>query len=335
MIEGVSHIILSVRNNDISFVAESRHTEYDSDLGWINIPNIFIQDMYGPGKHLKINSQRFRSDTDYSNHIPAGTTRVIVAGDSFTLGYGVDNQHTWLSQAKRLHKTLEVVNMGQGGYGLDQAYLWYKRDGVRLDHDIFVLAFIAEDFARMNSESFIGYGKPMLAVEDDTLVVKNQPVPRYQYPSSILNKTKRIIKSLGIFQLFQKTFELDDDLRKNENLPFIIDKIADDIQAITKKKGVVPVMIFLPTNFDSIGNSTESLRNYMAHLAATKGIIFFDLVSDARMLPLGEFQDLFIHEDVIGYSRSAGHYNEKGNVWIAKKILYYFATHPEISSRLK
>ena len=29
--------------------------------------------------------------------------------------------------------------MGQGGYGIDQAYLWYKRDGTKLDHDVQIL----------------------------------------------------------------------------------------------------------------------------------------------------------------------------------------------------
>ena len=33
--------------------AEKLHTRYDEDLGWINIPNIFIKDMYGQDLYIK------------------------------------------------------------------------------------------------------------------------------------------------------------------------------------------------------------------------------------------------------------------------------------------
>jgi hypothetical protein len=53
----VAHKIMARRP-----VAERLHTKYDEELGWINIPNLHIQDMYGSGKYLKTNSQLFRND---------------------------------------------------------------------------------------------------------------------------------------------------------------------------------------------------------------------------------------------------------------------------------
>ncbi len=72
---------------------------------------------------------------------------------------------------------LQTVNMGQGGYGVDQDYLWYKRDGVKLDANMLVFAVIAQDFFRMASDNFIGYGKPVLRARDGALVTENVPVP--------------------------------------------------------------------------------------------------------------------------------------------------------------
>ena len=39
----------------------------------------------------------------------------------------------------------ETINMGQVGYGVDQAFLWYRRDADDLDVDVQFLAFIPND----------------------------------------------------------------------------------------------------------------------------------------------------------------------------------------------
>ena len=51
-------------------LAERLHTEYDETLGWINLPNTYVEDMYGPGVYLKTNGQRFRNNEDFSLRIP-------------------------------------------------------------------------------------------------------------------------------------------------------------------------------------------------------------------------------------------------------------------------
>src|SRR5262244_1013414 len=162
-------------------VSERRHTKYDPDLGWVNEPDVYIPDMYGPGVYLRTNAQGFRNNHDITTAVPDGKARIICSGDSFTLGFGVDNAHTWCELLSSLEPRLETVNMGQGGYGVDQAYLWYKRDGAKFNHHVHLLAFITGDFSRMKYDSFLGYGKPVLDIENGMLVVKNVPVPRRNY----------------------------------------------------------------------------------------------------------------------------------------------------------
>jgi len=157
------------------------HTRYDQELGWVNKPDMDIPDMYGSGISLKTNSQGFRADHDFDLSVPPGKLRIICSGDSFTLGYGVRNDETWCQLLTALDSRLETVNMGQGGYGVDQAYLWYKRDGLKLQHQIHLLAFITQDFQRMEGSEFLGYGKPVLDIENNSLVVKNVPVPNRAY----------------------------------------------------------------------------------------------------------------------------------------------------------
>ena len=76
-----------------------------------------------------------------------------------------------------LSETVESVNMGQPGYGVDQAYLWYLRDGVALDPDLHLLAFVGGDFTRMLTRLRNGAGKPVLQVSGDSLETRNVPVP--------------------------------------------------------------------------------------------------------------------------------------------------------------
>ena len=159
-------------------MAERIHTRYDDLLGWVNMENVVLRDLYGKGVYLRTNSQGFRANKDYDVSPPPDKLRIVCSGDSFTLGYGVDNDHTWCQLRANRDDSFQTVNMGQGGYGIDQIYLWYERDGSRLEHDIHLFTFITADFWRMRHRSFHGYGKPFLTLRDGELAVENVPVPR-------------------------------------------------------------------------------------------------------------------------------------------------------------
>ncbi len=102
-------------------IKERSHAVFDAELGWVNKPNVRFDDFYGLGKHLLINSQGFRNEEVFTPDVPLGMQRVICSGDSYTLGFGVANQDTWCAQLEVLFPHLQAVNMGQGGYGVDQA----------------------------------------------------------------------------------------------------------------------------------------------------------------------------------------------------------------------
>src|SRR5262245_36434568 len=99
IVEGLASYGLFIRFVMMTnIVAERRHTKYDPELGWVNEPNVDIPDMYGPGIYLRTNGQGFRNNHSVSPAVPAKKARIICSGDSFTLGYGVDNDHTWCSR---------------------------------------------------------------------------------------------------------------------------------------------------------------------------------------------------------------------------------------------
>ena len=173
-------------------LAERVHTVHDGLLGWVNKPNVKIPDMYGPGLALDINAQGSRGVKNVGPSRPLGKVRVICSGDSFTLGYGVGNAEVWCERLSRMEGRIEPVNMGQGGYGVDQAFLWYRRDGTIYEHDAHILALITTDIERLRRTSFLGIPKPRFRIRDGKLVLEGVPVPTVPFYKPVLDFAARL-----------------------------------------------------------------------------------------------------------------------------------------------
>ena len=313
-------VLQEIRNEP--FLAERIHTEHDSLLGWINKSNISIDHMYGPNVYLRTNYQRFRNKNDFTTEIPKEKIRVICSGDSFTLGYGVDNAHTWCNLLELIYPRIQSVNMGQGGYGIGQSYLWYKRDGVKLDHNIHIFAFITADFTRMMKKSFLGMPKPLLRVKNGRIVVENIPI-------STLSSHK-ILKYLKFFNFFRLTNEIRKvNFSDNIDKPSIFRKgegeklvgmIFDSLQKINKTKNSKLVVVLLPTENEYQNTNNDSVHEFVRHQAENRGILYLDLVKQMRRVSSSKVIKFFFQNDIKGFYQSKGHLTPMGNFFVAKKI---------------
>lgn len=323
-------------------VAESLYTAYDPELGWVNLPNIYLPNMYGPGKFLRTNSQRFRSDHDFTRSVPPGKVRIICSGDSFTLGFGVDNEHTWPQQLAARNPNLETVNMGQGGYGADQAYLWYKRDGVKLDHDIQIFAIISPDAYRMQHSTFNGYGKPVLTVDNDHVVATNVPVPRtMELWSPRLVRAENALSNLSITRALKSVFKfkaaapLMDSKERNEETAWVLSTMLDDLAAMNRARNSVLVLAYLPTREELNGEVGASWRAYLANYARQNHLLYLDLFDDFRALPRAQLDSLFITRAAVDFPGAAGHYTEAGNEFVADLIYRRLLANPGTAAKLQ
>jgi hypothetical protein len=102
-IEGLASVFLVVRDVVVVPWVAQPYTRYDPDLGWVNKPNVRLQNMFGTGAWLQTNGQGFRASGDVTPAVAPGRYRVICSGDSFTFGDGVDNDHT--RRTRRAHRT--------------------------------------------------------------------------------------------------------------------------------------------------------------------------------------------------------------------------------------
>lgn len=339
VIEGVASYLLFVRDAMTTApLAEREHTKYDPDLGWSNIPGVDIQDMYGPGVSLKTNNQGFRSDHDFDESVPKGKIRIICSGDSFTFGYGVDNEHTWCQQMISLDPRIETVNMAQGGYGVDQAYLWYKRDGAILRHDIQILAFITDDFFRMQRSNFLGYSKPVIKMENGSLVVRNTPVPRTSYIFSFFTSQLENINRLRTVELANKMirkFYMSADRlsqkevrKRNQETRDILLTLFESLKDINKQRHSNLVLVYLPTKYELKSSSPEEWVKFLKYAAQKHDITFIDLMSKFQSMRHEDSVKLFIPSGKLKYPGAAGHLNEMGNEMVARMI------YEEIQTRL-
>ncbi|HSG72642.1 MAG TPA: SGNH/GDSL hydrolase family protein [Planctomycetaceae bacterium] len=302
-------------------LAERVHTEYDPELGWINLPSVSEPDMYGPGLALHTNAQRFRQTEDLSKEVPEGKLRVIVSGDSFALGYGVGDDDTWCAQLAANNPKLEVVNMGQGGYGLDQAWLWYKRVRDEFDHDLHLFTFITHDFGRMPHRNFTGYGKPVLTVQKGELVVQNTPVPKLPYHLSKLARNGIEFQQLSTFRVARRLFapaesppEAENSLQQTRD---VTAAIARELQAYHNDKGSLLVFVHLPTN--SPGEDT-TWNEFLQAESQRDGWNYLDLTQDFKQLSAEEREKLILKPGDVDYLGAAGHYNAAGNAYIAELL---------------
>lgn len=338
LFEGLTSTILFVEKlANTKPLAERLHTRYDPELGWVNIPNTHFADFYGPGLNLNINNQGFRSTEDFTVEVPPGQVRAICAGDSFTLSFGVSDDQGWCYLLSVLEPRLQTVNMGQGGYGIDQAYLWYKRDGDKVRHNITLFAFITSDFDRMQRGIFLGYGKPVLKVENDALVLTNVPAPRQGYLlpwttppyQSAFDELKSV---QWLSQTFFKNKGSSSEPIDEPEVQTVAGKILEDMARISKERDSELVLVYLPTWASYTPDvKTDTRRRYARQGAAKLGLPFIDLVEDFRNLPEDDIKGLFIPNGAIDFPGAAGHYSAEGNEYIARQLYKKMMADPRLA----
>jgi hypothetical protein len=327
MLEGTSSALL-LAHDVYTLVgqpnAERRHTQHDPELGWVNRPSVEVPDMYGPGLALRTNSLGFRG-RELEPVLPENRARLVCSGDSYTLSYGVGDDQTWCELLGSLDDRLETVNMGQGGYGLDQAYLWYRRDGANLKPSLHLFAFTKLDFDRLATSHFSGIPKPVLAVRDGVLVAENTPVPQRSWSSSAY-RALGILSDLRSFQLgtallsrFRQSAPAGADQEQADTLA-LTSHVFESLRDINRAQDTSLVLVFLPMLGDYRGVEADALRRFVRNEADRLEIPYVDLVTGFKELAEQSVSPLFIGEKALDYAGAAGHYSLAGNQYVARRL---------------
>ncbi len=110
---------------------------------------------------IKINSQGFR-DSEYAIEKPENVYRIIVFGDSFTFGLGVENNETYPEQLEILlnrenEKKFEVLNFGFYGHTLIKEVAYLEAKALNYSPDLIIIGItLANDFKQtINTHNLI------------------------------------------------------------------------------------------------------------------------------------------------------------------------------------
>ncbi len=328
LIEGVSSLVVVLHDSAPPPLAEGRYVEYDSLLGWVSRPSVAIADLYGPGIGLHTNRRGFRGSRE-TGAVPAGTTRVVCSGDSFTLGYGVSDEEAWCALLGVLEPGLETVNMGQGGYGVDQAYLWFMRDGLGLGQRFEILSFITDDFRRMTKSTGLwGFGKPQLVLRQDSLLLEGVPVTRKRAGalSRLRLRLLAAARDMRAWSLLERLrLRLGGAPQGAAPVPpteAVTRHIFEALRQANAARGSTLILVYLPIPADYAAGfgATDSVRAQVRRAASDMDIPFVDAVERLRQLPRESAMRLFITQANPGFADTRGHLSPEGNQWVAQQL---------------
>jgi lysophospholipase L1-like esterase len=306
-------------------LSEERHCQYDEEIGWVHKPNSMISDLYGPGCTITINEDGVRGLENYADHKPKEVFRTICLGDSFTMGYGVDDRDTFPQMLdERGGDLLQVVNMGQGGYSVGQCYLWLKRLSFSLQPDAVVCVFIVEDFNRLGVDvAQNGYATPRFTESGGQLRVENIPVPPRLDPGALLLQPGEVSNVLSEHSSLVRTIgrmvpsSSSSSSTSSEDVLSTGVVIIRELTKFCREQGVPIALVLTPTQPElfyapSIANY-QSVSSVLAEFTTRYEIPFLDV----RPMFKGaspEAERLFLDE-------AFHHYSPKGNRIVSDALI--------------
>jgi N-acetylglucosaminyldiphosphoundecaprenol N-acetyl-beta-D-mannosaminyltransferase len=101
---------------------------------------------------VRTNSLGLREDREYGPPRP-GVRRILALGDSFTMGYSVAQERTWVRRLEaQLGERFEVINAGVPGYSTWQELAYLEEEGLALAPEVVLLGFFLGNDITDNAE---------------------------------------------------------------------------------------------------------------------------------------------------------------------------------------
>jgi lysophospholipase L1-like esterase len=149
---------------------------YDEQLGWAHAPS-----SQGRFTHpdfsveVTINARGLRDDeypTERTNK-----RRMLVLGDSYAWGFGVELRERFSEQLERRHSEWEIINAAVSGYGTGQEYLYLDERGIIFRPDVVLLLVCENDFTDNVRQEDYWHFRPYFELEGGKLALRGVPVP--------------------------------------------------------------------------------------------------------------------------------------------------------------
>lgn len=297
-----------------------RFWKYDSVLGWAHEPDqegIFETPQFRTS--VRINEKGLR-DRPHSYERQDDMGRILVLGDSFAWGYGVEESERF-SQLLEKSLNVEAINAGVSGYSTDQELLWYRSEGIKYETNLVILVVAGNDVGD-NEQELVStiYYKPRFILEDGQLVLTGEPVPQTSPRGKfVYSLSQRSALAYFLVQRYFDLLSLYSKLKVNsdhvsspasgtnaEAEPFKLTiALIDEIRNIAESKNAK--FMIVTTNRWWNSPAKETYKDFVNTLQAD-GF----LVLDVESMPGFDREEMLIPDD--------GHWSRVGHEFVAAKI---------------
>ncbi|HEV8239738.1 MAG TPA: SGNH/GDSL hydrolase family protein [Thermoanaerobaculia bacterium] len=331
----------------------------DAELGWVVAPK-------RNKRGYRSNRDAIRADREYAATPPPGVLRIAAFGDSFTHASDVANPVTWEARLEALDPKIEMLNFGVPGYGPDQAFLRYQRDGRRLHPHVVFIGFMSENVGRMVNtfrpfyfpNSGMAFGKPRFELDGAGVRLVPNPLPHpadyrrlladpqhelprvgghdYYYQRRSQRSRFDFLPSVRLAWVLRERFDQPierDGVYNEKSEAFEVSvRVVEAFYRQVLADGSLPVVVVFPQRRDLRAKSESEPPVYAPLLAAFKqrGLLTLDL--------MGAFDRYDPQHTLV--KKKFIHYPPEGNEWVARYIDDWLrenrlATVDEVRARLE
>lgn len=264
------------------------------------------------------------------------------------------NEDSWPAMIEDIFPYMEVLNYGVGGYGTDQAYLRFIKEGLDLSPDVVIIGFapvnlrrVVNVYRRFISDREIPLIKPRFIINEvGNMILLPNPLPHktdyekylrhpddiielgkndYWYESAIydnplydLSATVRLFTTLWVRvhnRYLDRNRPILNGMFNQQSTAFKIQSaLLEKFVDEVKNSGVIPIVVIFPDR-DSI------LRD-----GRVQNKVFDPLVDylKARSIDYIDLTSAFLdsddHGEIKDWFMSGGHYSPKGNKIVAQRL---------------
>lgn len=242
-------------------------------------------------EYIKTNSQGLR-DVEHEWRKPEGTFRILGLGDSFTFGWGVKLEESFLKVletrlGQELGQAVESINAGVPGYGLNHYYVYLKNVGLRYDPDVIVVAYFADDLPIGLKEELSPYNEDF----PEKLQYKGGMLARsrfYNFITSaaavvrVRNHAKQVdhMRNMEIRRAAWGRYDypvIDSDQAKAAEKIALLEQYLLRFQALGAERNARLVVMFIPDISHLYHPEYQHINRVLAQLTRKHGIPFVDM----------------------------------------------------------